>query len=140
MLQCGHDPKAVENGSVPHAAPARPMRFNAATTRRPWRTTSIHNSFWYLFIASMRPRPEGRGEHCLFSRSDFDLEQLQCGHDPKAVENKDRRDGVLAAPQGFNAATTRRPWRTSEPSVILHERGRLQRGHDPKAVENYGTS
>ena len=115
-----------------------PDRFNAATTRRPWRTLPF---FLYTpntnelqcghdpkavenfsecvrdakgHCASMRPRPEGRGE------PQDRLEQvlhfrLQCGHDPKAVENE----------------------------AYHHEEGAgtvmLQCGHDPKAVENHGS-
>ena len=63
-LQCGHDPKAVENdlddkgNKLPDGA-------------------------------SMRPRPEGRGErHGASGVLKRGLSpMLQCGHDPKAVEN-----------------------------------------------------
>ena len=37
---------------------------------------------------------------------------LQCGHDPKAVENDGDRALIRSATGRFNAATTRRPWRT----------------------------
>ena len=37
-LQCGHDPKAVENSKIPCAITWGSTGFNAATTRRPWRT------------------------------------------------------------------------------------------------------
>ena len=60
--------------------------------------------------ASMRPRPEGRGERPRRRLADERL-PLQCGHDPKAVENVGTVD---AMPTG----------------------SRLQCGHDPKAVEN----
>ncbi len=114
-LQCGHSPKAVENApnvsgsSRPcfnAATTRRPWRtsvasesistacrrFNAATTRRPWRTTlmqqNVHRRRWR---ASMRPRPEGRGERgrdC--GRTASVNWRLQCGHSPKAVENRSR--------------------------------------------------
>ena len=64
-LQCGHDPKAVENHGpvgVRHTA----------------------NS-----PASMRPRPEGRGEQDFHNLFVVFRHALQCGHDPKAVENDD---------------------------------------------------
>ena len=61
-LQCGHDPKAVEN-----AASAAAGNADAA--------------------ASMRPRPEGRGERDGHQRIVNIEYVLQCGHDPKAVEN-----------------------------------------------------
>ena len=62
--------------------------------------------------ASMRPRPEGRGEPELSVNAIRTATRLQCGHDPKAVENREQHrrhsEGVLT----------------------------LQCGHDPKAVEN----
>ena len=135
-LQCGHDPEAVENGrsrcrstgGTPRfnaATTRRPWRayepacvtsgltigFNAATARRPWRTPACDVSIVARRDASMRPRPGGRGE--------------------PAVRSADRRRRG-----GFNAATTRRPWRTHRAG----QRGvlalKLQCGHDPKAVEN----
>ena len=89
-LQCGHGPKAVENL---HRACMRrsssTCSFNAATARRPWRTSTVR---WHDADvdqhASMRPRPEGRGERETTWRP---------------------ADGR----HGFNAATARRPWRTS---------------------------
>ena len=62
--------------------------------------------------ASMRPRPEGRGERWSVlgvARPDC---VLQCGHDPKAVENVE--------------------WRREHDAA----KAMLQCGHDPKAVEN----
>ena len=64
------------------------MGFNAATTRRPWRTT-------------MR-----RADISVAAR------ELQCGHDPKAVENEADAASHSTGSRRFNAATTRRPWRT----------------------------
>ncbi len=88
--------------------------------------------------ASMRPRPEGRGEHGnILPRRQIDDQlqcghdpkavenaawwtngssvrgTLQCGHDPKAVENDPTILGLAPFWTRFNAATTRRPWRTS---------------------------
>ena len=92
LLQCGHDPKAVENNFRPKRSRRTESCFNAATTRRPWRTQLRQR--WPLFTgrASMRPQPEGRGEH--ESHRQYTQAQflLQCGHDPKAVENPARRD------------------------------------------------
>ena len=135
-LQCGHDPKAVENlrfrtdhqwtcGAsmrprpegrgervVAQGAGRRRRRFNAATTRRPWRTTARRGRVVAGVDASMRPRPEGRGELPSPRRQPvrpqasmrprpegrgelrsfrfltFSRRMLQCGHDPKAVENR----------------------------------------------------
>ena len=60
----------------------------------------------------MRPRPEGRGEPERNTCLACEARWLQCGHDPKAVENQAAhwRAGGAAWP--------------------------LQCGHDPKAVEN----
>ena len=128
--------------------------FNAATTRRPWRTFGDVTS-QVAAEASMRPRPEGRGER----HSGIDAHNgasfnaattrrpwrtsggpcgcvqgaLQCGHDPKAVENREACVGDRV--HCFNAATTRRPWRTRARSG--RRRSGLQCGHDPKAVENH---
>ena len=160
MLQCGHDPKAVENRGHDPRTSRRPPRFNAATTRRPWRTHPRDQAVAASLKASMRPRPEGRGE--LFGRRQphapiIELQcghdpkaventekepntssswALQCGHDPKAVENKIQKDGLTLI---FHASMRPRPEgrgerrrRRRSPS----KDSRLQCGHDPKAVEN----
>ena len=88
--------------------------FNAATARRPWRT-AVRSGDGGCRTASMRPRPEGRGERAALTCGRHGRRRLQCGHGPKAVENARRRraDGL---PSRFNAATARRPWRTSPAS------------------------
>ena len=207
LLQCGHDPKAVENCRTRHSRPAT-AGFNAATTRRPWRTAdhsvrgrrcrrlqcghdpkavenhALCETASEIQLASMRPRPEGRGERqhadrrrmtvgrasmrprpegrgersCAWHRqrafdglqcghdpkavenharpsSSCRCGQLQCGHDPKAVENPTPRT-IHGRDRRFNAATTRRPWRTQAIAAIGRRHGELQCGHDPKAVEN----
>ena len=183
QLQCGHDPKAVENlrrdvaSRTARRASMRPRpEGRGEPRRRPWRRRA--------HAASMRPRPEGRGEPLTALPHNLDADLLQCGHDPKAVENasggrrRSLRDvasmrprpegrGELAGgttagvdtgasmrprPEGrgerrgqrrkrrtvrrFNAATTRRPWRTAARSSSRRPIPRLQCGHDPKAVEN----
>ncbi len=111
-LQCGHGPKAVEN-SYPGFRPGpKAGRFNAATARRPWRTVEARVRPPRVEIASMRPRPEGRGEP---SCSPPRLCPGMCS---------------------FNAATARRPWRTTLTSVLVSPNFLLQCGHGPKAVEN----
>ena len=86
----------------------------------------------------MRPRPEGRGELRLTKeRFDALTSGLQCGHDPKAVENITSR--LLYPPH------TRELQCGHDPKAV-ENRGRgssrprpapwLQCGHDPKAVEN----
>ena len=181
-LQCGHDPKAVENASRIILARGT-AGFNAATTRRPWRTRSACKPASHVTRASMRPRPEGRGERRRNAVVQRARTRLQCGHDPKAVENgclrqnhavwgrasmRPRPEGRGELPstscrqvvaQRFNAATTRRPWRTdytagsgryslrfnaattrrpwrTPASRSRQKAQRLQCGHDPKAVEN----
>ena len=138
-------------------------RFNAATARRPWRTAltpagrerrlrlqcghgpkAVENTMthlaarWHYKRASMRPRPEGRGELELLWLRVTQIRKLQCGHSPKAVENPrvEIADGQVDI-AGFNAATARRPWRTRrsrEPGP--YGTPGLQCGHSPKAVEN----
>ena len=135
-LQCGHDPKAVENADSRRIKPlpcspasmrprpegrgeqsrrSRPDVGKCASMRpRPeGRGEPARQKKRRIGKrpASMRPRPEGRGERRLglpLSASDM----LQCGHDPKAVENR-MKFGRGGLQRGFNAATTRRPWRTS---------------------------
>ena len=146
VLQCGHDPKAVENEiRLCHIYQSLGC-FNAATTRRPWRTLACRLRAGSL-SASMRPRPEGRGElpartgeikaaiksfNAATTRRPWRTTwrtsprrrtpSLQCGHDPKAVENLCGSSGTPCSPRRFNAATTRRPWRTGQ--VARDEPGR----------------
>ena len=113
FLQCGHGPKTVENGTGRQPFPPRFSRatrwcFNAATARRPWRTVGWPHAGCYS--ASMRPRPEDRGEP-----------GLQWGTNLS---------------EGFNAATARRPWRTKRNFLTQSSRLALQCGHGPKTVEN----
>ena len=98
-----------EPGVTP-AALAALAGFNAATTRRPWRTTAPKSIRRGRSSASMRPRPEGRGE-------------------PIEADPCDR--------PSFNAATARRPWRTNRRWPVRQPRLELQCGHGPKAVENH---
>ena len=214
ILQCGHDPEAVESHRSPRPsttpirlASMRPRpggrgehgrraaasycgRFNAATTRRPWRAPAKRNDANAARPrTSMRPRPGGRGEHLraaaeyLERRRSFNAAttrrpwraagcggrphptavlhfnaattrrpwraavrlrtsinwavQLQCGHDPEAVESFDLATrGVPGGTRCFNAATTRRPWRAPPASVRRRLGSQLQCGHDPEAVES----
>ena len=111
-LQCGHNPKAVEN----------PTR-----GRRPWTTgrrlqcghnpEAVENNMPWRTISTM-PWP------------------LQCGHDPEAVENSPSTPRPCSAARRFNAATTRRPWRTRFPRLPPRATDALQCGHNPEAVEN----
>ena len=107
----------------------------------------------------MRPQPEGCGERRVAPSWVWDA-RLQCGHSPKAVENKigfveslSRRSASMrpqpegcgeptqAASSGpswrrFNAATARRLWRTRKSRKGLDTTCKLQCGHSPKAMEN----
>ena len=136
-LQCGHDPEAVESWS---ACPASSGGFRRSSMRprpggRGERPTAAQASP-RLPSASMRPRPGGRGE--VGSRGDgrAALAVLQCGHDPEAVESATCEGGREGEAGGFNAATTRRPWRTACAMPGPHRAGPLQCGHDPEAVES----
>ncbi len=62
-------------------------RFNAATARRPWRTRGNTPSRQPASEASMRPRHEGRGEPMTDDSAARVQSVLQCGHGTKAVEN-----------------------------------------------------
>ncbi len=87
--------------------------------------------------ASMRPRPSSRGERRRRAASSSPTRWLQCGHGLQAVENFSRRSRKRRCraasmrprpssrgeqrlgpfgrhiPNGFNAATSFKPWRTS---------------------------
>ena len=110
-LQCGHDPKVVENSAASCRGPGQGSCFNAATTRRSWRTRGGQHDRGTRPRASMRPRPEGRGE-------------------------RNRGEAISSPGPRFNAATTRRSWRTPGENASPHREVVLQCGHDPKVVEN----
>ena len=85
-LQCGHDPKAVENAAAAHPSQILRLSFNAATTRRPWRTSTVSRR-WCCptsFNAATTRRPWRTAGSI---RNQGVTVSLQCGHDPKAVEN-----------------------------------------------------
>ena len=163
LLQCGHDPEAVENPPRPPAvcglgsASMRP-RPGGRGERRPYAASAVAARLQCGHDPeAVESGTIGQG------RVSTAAIQLQCGHDPEAVESpadrpwldrsaaasmrprpggRGERHGASALTQtaaGFNAATTRRPWRAAE-------RGRradrtwwsLQCGHDPEAVENAG--
>ena len=141
MLQCGHGPKAVENACD---AMCRTAADGASMRPRPegrGEPTRRRRATANGVEASMRPRPEGRGEP----------DECACS--------------IERWRYGFNAATARRPWRTAEPERVLtstdqasmrpRPEGRgepvapagrrtseamLQCGHGPKAVENSACS
>ena len=114
MLQCGHDPNAVENYTSWRRKIAELVRFNAATTRRPWRTRH------------RRPRRTGCG--CFNAAT---TRRPWRTRPPPAPTTR-------AATRCFNAATTRRPWRTpGRTRGGTTGCGWSSCGHDPKAVENY---
>ena len=135
-------------------------RFNAATTRRPWRTLPFFRVHAEHQRASMRPRPEGRGE-LLNASGDANGHAASMRPRPEGRGEPQDRSASRCFISGFNAATTRRPWRTKpattrtgarhrdasmrprpegrgEPRSIRarHAGSSLQCGHDPKAVEN----
>ena len=166
-LQCGHDPKAVENarawgrarleapsasmrprpegrGEPPWRAPqadrAALKRFNAATTRRPWRTRRLNAPIRMTFPnarASMRPRPEGRGELWLADSEDAWMDPcFNAATTRRPWRTTKTGGGESPTLSRFNAATTRRPWRTGSRRTPGDSVRMLQCGHDPKAVEN----
>ena len=58
----------------------------------------------------MRPRPGGRGEDEFKGLLD-EMQELQCGHDPEAVESQPAERLVEFQGAVLQWATTRRPWR-----------------------------
>ena len=61
-LQCGHDPGVVENPRDEDESLTREERFNVATTLGSWRTHLFDLERFEALVASMWPRPWGRGE------------------------------------------------------------------------------
>ena len=84
----------------------------------------------------MRPRPEGRGEPDSASAGRSSPARFNA-----ATTRRPWRTRVAPAVHAersscFNAATTRRPWRTLPDVTLNLGHNELQCGHDPKAVEN----
>ena len=137
-LQCGHGPKAVENSTTlgRRQAPVDELQCGHG----PKAVENVHLRFQRHDVhrASMRPRPEGRGEPT-------------AGHGRYAPSNT---TSMRPRPEGrgeprwpprsrggrsdFNAATARRPWRTILGRFLPPWPDELQCGHGPKAVENAG--
>ena len=136
-LQCGHDPKAVENLRRMDVPPAG-GRLQCGHDPKAVENAVLAPVGQPGSVASMRPRPEGRGEPAIAQPIAVARGGLQCGHDPKAVENARLPLDSRWRHVRFNAATTRRPWRTSRSSTARRAADELQCGHDPKAVENAG--
>ena len=184
-LQCGHDPKVVENAlgfdlraqevgpsmrPRPEGRGERPVAWHGRTAYRSLQCGHDpkvveneigHNSSASILNPSMRPRPEGRGELHHVDQTGHAGGDLQCGHDPKVVENQlaclhhprhASQPSMRPRPEGrgerplvsfargqlmpFNAATTRRSWRTAAIVPRRSQARHLQCGHDPKVVEN----
>ena len=120
-LQCGHSPKAVENPGVAVDRLIAVRRFNGATARRPWRTVSASDrrasTAWLQWghspkavenntssrtlvlddpRASMRPQPEGRGEHGTCLRS--------CPHRGASMRPQPEGRGERSTGSRFNSA------------------------------------
>ena len=149
-----------ERGTVAERFAHRRCRFNAATTRRPWRTWRTRCPSESPLVASMRPRPEGRGERD--RKPPPDIMARGASMRPRPEGRGERRVPLAMVLPGysfnaattrrpwrtrtnrpappasgrFNAATTRRPWRTRRADAVDCLVARLQCGHDPKAVEN----
>ena len=157
MLQCGHDPEAVENSDTAglvvdgirlqcgHDPEAVESRLSLTGSDKPAWLQCGHDP---EAVESRRVQP-GDGRKA----------KLQCGHDPEAVERRigkvgatwleeasmrprpggrgePRPSGCAPVGDGFNAATTRRPWRDERQEGEILSLDRLQCGHDPEAVEN----
>src|SRR5437879_5798184 len=94
-LQCGHGAEAVENVTGRGRFGRVWCCFNAATARRPWRTSSRgHPS---KSIAGLQC---GHGaeavENCTRNGAPADYLRLQCGHGAEAVENEE--PATMSAP------------------------------------------
>ena len=108
-LQWGHDLAAVE-GRAGALHGCRGICFNGATTLRPWKV-ALAAAVAGPALASMGPRPCGRGRWQRPGMEPTDDIGLQWGHDLAAVEGVFTlySDGFF--PTSFNGATTLRPWK-----------------------------
>ena len=132
-LQCGHGPKTVENHYGHRSGTSTPAELQCGHGPKTVENRDSGVTPDSINGASMRPRPEDRGE-------------------------RDAMTQDVDSGASFNAATARRPWRTrtavtgtlahasmrprpedrGEPDgkLIRPRRARLQCGHGPKTVEN----
>ena len=151
----------------PVSMPTADKGFNAATARRPWRTSAregVLDRWIGGCSASMRPRPEDRGErrdrgalhrqgawqclHAATARRPWRTFHLVLaastlclmGRFNAATARRPWRTYWNCPPEatqyaGFNAATARRPWRTNLYPRTPDSPGRsLRCGHGPKTV------
>src|SRR5262249_31061196 len=115
-------------------------RFGAVASMRP-RPQDRGEHGWlgsdrFGAVASMRPRPQDRGEpNTCREALRFGI-VLQCGHGRRTVENRTGPITTSTTPTHFNAATVSTSWRTKK---LALEFGRqyttLQCGHGHKTVE-----
>ena len=135
VLQCGHGPKAVENGPADVRCPRVQLQCGHGPK-------AVENLRAPAVIgtppASMRPRPEGRGERTVLADPGAERWCFNA-----ATARRPWRTALERAADpgpGFNAATARRPWRTYKHDGAEKYRIMLQCGHGPKAVENLESS
>ena len=120
MLQCGHGPKAVENARI--ANYRRRTSGGASMRPRPEGRGEPRRRYqqWFLSMpASMRPRPEGRGEPP-FARTAYAYRaSFNAATARRPWRTAPRRRADSGPMRSFNAATARRPWRTGNRHLIL---------------------
>jgi len=90
-LQWSHVPKDVEIVLRADRYNALAVCFNGATSRRTWREGLDILSRQIHLVASMEPRPEGRGELHLWQAQPIGNSELQWSHVPKDVESRAAR-------------------------------------------------
>src|SRR5579884_599408 len=87
--------------------------FNGATTLRSWKQHRAEALVLIVLLASMEPRPCGRGNH-EYKRGALHSGRLQWSHDLAVVETCAARwPPIGEAGSGFNGATTLRSWKPS---------------------------
>ncbi len=83
--------------------------FNGATTLRSWKQHRAEALVLIVLLASMEPRPCGRGNH-EYKRGALHSGRLQWSHDLAVVETRLTR-AELGGADSFNGATTLRSWK-----------------------------
>ncbi len=137
-LQCGHGPKTVENWRYMPEGSYRPS-FNAATARSRGELSANLAALPAVPEASMRPRPEDRGEPELVHSICLGITAASMRPRPEAVENV--RSAFHLAEQE-RASMRPRPEAVENLVAVAAEEvwWRLQCGHGPKPWRTSGKS
>ncbi len=134
-IQCGHGPKTVENimRSVPPLSPSTLQCGHGPKTVENPQSFSLSSRLW---LASMRPRPEDRGERGMAAKKQ--AAQRGASMRPRPEDRGEPRRPCRRGPH-LGASMRPRPEDRGEHAMrdeSIWEHLLLQCGHGPKTVEN----